>query len=923
MTRNLWVLIIIVLAGKTEAQNFGGFPPSVKWRQFNTDTARIIFEPNSAEQAQRVATIIHKMALNKPASLGQNLRKINIVLHSNTTLANGYVGLGPFRSEYYLVPSSNIFDQGSLPWSEHLAVHEYRHVQQYNNFNRGLTKGFSLLFGQEGRAFANALTIPGWFFEGDAVHAETSLTPQGRGRQAYFLSGYKSLWQSGKEYSMMKLLNGSLKDYVPDHYQLGYVLVNHGYEKHGTDFWKKVTADASAFKGLIYPFRKGIQKYGGLGYKAFFKEAITANKKGVNLSVRDKQPKETVTNYYFPHSIGEDSVVYLKDSYKKIPAFYIKDSKGEHKIKLRSISSEDWLSYRNGLLAYTAFSSNPRWSLVDYSNIILLDILTKKEKKLTSKGRYFTPDISPSGEWIIAVSINGKLETELHLLNSSDGSKLKTIKSNNRFFVHPRFIDNDHLVVGIRMPGGTISLNKMNLRTEETEALTPPSFSASGYPSSHGDTIYFTAAYNANDDLYAHSLKDNKLFQLTSDQTGNYYANAFGCRIVYSHFSSTGLRITAADKNMLQWTEVSAAMLTKPRDQYGVAHAKENILATPNRFFPAIPYKKSTGLFNFHSWRPSYSDPEFTYSLYGNNILNTLNTELFYRYNQNEKSHGTGANLAYSAWFPILRIGGEYTVNRQVRIRTSPTTIVSGVLHSYELNGGYYIPLNFIDGKMYKRLSFGNTYALNKQLPSGDTKKILRSIQSPYLSHFINWSQQLPKARQNIFPKFGYAINNAYRHRLGRRGYQINSNAQLYLPSIGNHSLVLSGSYQQEDASNIIFSNRFSNSRGYQESDSSRMWRASANYHFPVAYPDWGFGGIVYFQRLRTNLFYDLSQLYSDDKEKKSVLRSTGLELFFDTKWWNQLPVSFGIRYSYLIDAAALGKKHQLEIIIPTDLLSN
>jgi hypothetical protein len=146
----------------------------------------------------------------------------------------------------------------------------------------------------------------------------------------------------------------------------------------------------------------------------------------------------------------------------------------------------------------------------------------------------------------------------------------------------------------------------------------------------------------------------------------------------------------------------------------------------------------------------------------------------------------------------------------------------------------------------------------------------------------------------------------------------------VYLPSVANHSLVLSGSYQQEDLSNIIFSNRFFNARGYDESDSARMWRASVNYHFPVAYPDWGFGGIVYFQRVRTNLFYDFSQLYSGSKDRKANVRSTGVELFFDTKWWNQLPVSFGVRYSYLLDAAASGiKQHQLELILPTDLLSN
>ena len=67
----------------------------------------------------------------------------------------------------------------------------------------------------------------------------------------------------------MKLRNNSMKDYVPDHYPLGYLMVNYGREKYGLDFWSKVTHDASAFKGLFYPFQKAIKKYSVLIIKRF------------------------------------------------------------------------------------------------------------------------------------------------------------------------------------------------------------------------------------------------------------------------------------------------------------------------------------------------------------------------------------------------------------------------------------------------------------------------------------------------------------------------------------------------------------------------------------------------------------------------------------------------------------------------------
>src|SRR5215203_2195938 len=151
MVRKLFALALLLhMAVFSSAQQFGGFPPSFSWKQINTDTARIIYTPGARAEAQRIATILHRMA-DTSNQLGNELGKINVVLHSHTTLANGYVALAPFRSEFYLVPGSNPFEFGNLSWADQLVVHEYRHVQQYNNFNRGLTKAFGVVLGQEGR----------------------------------------------------------------------------------------------------------------------------------------------------------------------------------------------------------------------------------------------------------------------------------------------------------------------------------------------------------------------------------------------------------------------------------------------------------------------------------------------------------------------------------------------------------------------------------------------------------------------------------------------------------------------------------------------------------------------------------------------------------------------------------------------------
>ena len=54
------------------------------------------------------------------------------------------------------------------------------------------------LFGEGGQALANSLSVPNWFWEGDAVYQETLVSDQGRGRLPYFFNGYRALWAGDK-----------------------------------------------------------------------------------------------------------------------------------------------------------------------------------------------------------------------------------------------------------------------------------------------------------------------------------------------------------------------------------------------------------------------------------------------------------------------------------------------------------------------------------------------------------------------------------------------------------------------------------------------------------------------------------------------------------------------------------------------------
>src|SRR5262249_36848617 len=139
----------------------------------------------------------------------------------------------------------------------------------------------------------------------------------------------KSLCDDNRHYSYMQLRNGSLRHYIPGHYELGYLLVAYGREKYGDDFWRKVTHNAAAFKPLFYPMQGAIKRFASLSYDQFVKDAFTFYQTQWSKEDQKKTPewitnieKNNVVNYKYPYAVEDGSLLVLKNTYRDIPAIY-------------------------------------------------------------------------------------------------------------------------------------------------------------------------------------------------------------------------------------------------------------------------------------------------------------------------------------------------------------------------------------------------------------------------------------------------------------------------------------------------------------------------------------------------------------------------------------------------------------------------
>jgi hypothetical protein len=937
MQKLLGTALLSLAFSYLHAQEFGGNPPSVKWKQINTDTAKVIFPNGLDSTAQRVASIIHFLAA-KNNSLGKRMDKINIVLQNQTTIANGYVGLGPYRSEFFLTPSFNNFDLGSIPWADGLALHEYRHVQQFSNFRVGLSKALYYLAGEDGLTVAINAAIPDWFYEGDAVYNETVHSQQGRGRIPLFTNQYRSLWLDKKNYSWMKLRNGSLKDYVPNHYALGYLLVNYGYEKYGKDFWGKVTTDAAAYRNLFYPFQGAIARNAGVEYKTFRKQAFDYYKNQDSEKLTGsytftepltKEKKQFVTDHHFPYQLSDNSIVYLKSTYRNRPAFVVKENGKERRIRVKDISLDEHYGYNNGKIVYASYKPDVRWGWRDYSEIKILDVATGNQKKLTSKTKYFTPDISPDGSKVAAVYTNELGKSEIHILNSTTGQIEKKISSSEiGVFNGPKFVNENLLVTNVRLPDGRMALATALINEGITERLTPLSYSVTGFLNVSDGYVYYTASYNGNDEIYAVRLSDKKIYSISKSFLGNYYPNVVDRSLVFSTFTADGYQLQKTKIDTTLWQEVDQASIESVVPGFTVSNTNlfndTQLGNVPQRSFGVNKYSKGTKLLNFHSWRPYYEDPQFTYTIYGQNVLNTLQTELYYLYNQDEKTNAVGLNTTFGGLLPFISAGTEYTFKR-----TDTLNNLTREWSQLDTRVGLNFPLNFSGRRFFRNLNFGSNYVFRIENNTGPTKDLFVENNFSYLSHFFNFSQQVQMARQHIFPKLGYNFTVQYRHAITKYdSHQFFGSANIYLPGfLSTHSIVLNGSIQERDTTRALFSDRFADARGYLSlyytNAGSRMWRLSGNYHLPLLLPDWGFGNILYLQRIRANLFYDFQKVFSNSKKTSLDLRSTGVEFYVDTKWWNQYPLTFGCRISTLLDRDPLtrSKGTYFEFILPVSII--
>ncbi len=927
----LLTLLLVLCYGTCVRAQIGLHPPSVDWQQIETAQGRIIFPEGYEARAQRVATLIELLNTQHAGSIGDQHYPFDLVLQTPNLTINGYVGLAPFRSEFFVSPPQQQNLLSTTDWVDLLTIHEFRHVQQNSNERRGITRLFSFLQGQYGWAVLSSLATPNWFSEGDAVIFETALTSAGRGRTPAFSAELRSLLAAGTDYSYAKARNGSFADLVPDHYRYGYAMLTFARERYGNDVWKSVLQDGAAYKSLIYPFSRALEKKTGYTTKTLYRATLAALREAQDSALAARPPlvegeaigyaSPQVVNYRFPQVSDDGSLLALRSGFQVTPELVRVDPTGNQKDQVLTsvgIQREPYFDVRGNLAVWMEARQDPRYTNLDYSDIVLYELGSGRKRKLTERGKFVSPSLSFDRRQMVAVSTDPlRGNPELVVLDTQSGQELRRYATTAANVIFPRFSPDGQTIYFLEQSFAGIALLALRVESGETSVVRPRSTeNIDLLRVAPNGTLTFSSGRDGVDNVYQLDPATGEVRQLTNVAMGAQMPYLSGSGDLY--YTEPGPRGMRLHRLAVGGEEKGAGLL--PGLPGGMLPAGPSFFERPAAYaeeavdlsagveaktFPTRNFSDQLGGIKLHSWsyNGSYVVPGLT--IEATNALETVALSLEGLYNINEDRYSGIARVSYGGLYPVLNLSGQFRDRNFLTLDPARDTFLvrRRELQQVSFSAGAEVPLQWVAGDYLTSLSPAVAYT-HFGLRNAEGGGAAENFGGVTLG--LGFSSFRRMASQQVQSRLGIALTVLYDRALGDEdvGQRLLLRSALNLPGLWRtHGLRIELDYQREPAQNQYqYPDVFRYSRGYAAPVNDGVYRLGINYQLPLVYPEIGLAGITYFKRVRLNAFYDRSTFVIDQYDFSGSENSVGGQLLFDNTWLNTQDITIGAEFAYRLN---------------------
>ena len=895
----------------------GQDPASTVWKQINSPDFKIIFPSGYEKKAQEYINLLELSHTSISLPYLKENKKFQIVLHNQTVISNAMVSPTPMHADFFEMPDQSTYAQ---TWAKQLTLHEYRHVVQMQKLNQGTTKVLYYMFGDQAIGGIMGIFLPFWFIEGDAVFSETIFSESGRGRSPDFTMDLKAQILNKKIYSYDKALYGSFKDYVPDHYTLGYELVLDGFINYGPELWNNTLNKVARQPYILFPFTKSIKDITGAGKVNYYINVLEKRKSqwaGVDSTKTEPDiiiPKKNkdFTNYKFVNPLKDGSIIVEKSGIDDINRFVKVFPDGtEKRLFTPGYDFNESLSANDSILCWNEKTFDPRWTNRDYSVIKIYNYKTKKLTQLTRKSRLFAPSLANDSEKLVAVNVSETNNYSLRIYDNITGEILSEFNTpDNLFFMFPRWSDDDKYIVSTVLGDKGKSIIIIDTQTLNYEFLIPFSYVDISSPVMKANKVIYTGTYLGTSDLYMVDKISKETLKLTNVRFGASDAS-FGVnddKIYFSTYTDNGYRIANIKLDSKQSERV---VLNKLKAVYLVDQLvpENNFILDdtiiPDKEYEEKKYNRAGHLFNIHSWGLAAVDLnnyDFTpgVSILTQNILSTAYGSLGYYYDPNEMTGKTKLSFEYAGWYPVINLSADYGLRRSHYLENDILQEIKWMETNLTL--GVSLPLNLTKSKWVMAMrpyASGTQKFLNKV---NDASRDFKENEITSLTYGFYGYTQLKRSKRDIIPKWGYTTNIFFRHTpFSSSVSKVYGIAEtFYFPGIVNHQGIrIYSGYQYMKNGNYSYSNVISLARGYTGISLKEMFSIKADYIIPIIYPDLDIPAVAYLKRVYAHIFYD--HLSGKDTTNQSQLyNSAGVEIYTDWHFFSLIPnIRLGVRGSY------------------------
>ncbi|MCK5005472.1 MAG: hypothetical protein KAS21_10300, partial [Candidatus Aminicenantes bacterium] len=806
--------------------------PGIDWRYIDTAKFRIVFPFEITEEGQRVANILEYI-YPKISSGNTRGKRLTLFLPNSGIFSNGYIQLAPQKGEFFSTPPQSNFT-GNTEWYSVLSLHEGKHVDQFDRLNSGFTRLGDIIFGDLGRSLLSFLSVPAWFWEGEAVNTETIYSSGGRGRLPSFSMSTRSIILAGKKFKYIKSYLSSYKDHIPDIYRLGYFITAYmanNLTKKKIDNILKISSDYS-FYPLI--FSSALKKKTGMNVKQLYDQVM----KNLHSKWSISDSKLHITNFrkintipkrgwtlYTSAKVMETGDIISQKYGLSTPLSLVKISPDGNEKRItgfRPVSHiNNNLSTSRDLIVWNEPVMDLRWGKRSYSEIVIFSISKNKKKRLTKRTRYFSPALSPNGKLIATIRFSKLRRSSLVILDSEDGKPVNEYNSpDSSLLLTPSWDQDGDKITLIRMKNGKQTIVIFDITNKTFTDILPLSDISYSVPVFFDDFIIYSSPYSGIDNIYAVEIKTGQQYRITGSRFGAFFPSILQDKktLIYSDYNINGMDIVSIVMDQDEWIPLEKVLIDRIEYFKGenVPFVENDLTDTeriPEKKYQIKRYNPLKNLINFHSrvLLPYQTEPAI--ELYSSNKLNTAFITGGFSFNTNENTGKFYTKAVYAGLFPVIKIGfsrGGRNTGNPFNLTWNETTADMALLLPFNLSRGIFTRRLDIQAKFSSTKIFGSNENNGYRIEEGNINSISYNLRLFSYKHFSK-RDLAPKLGQFFSAEFSHTpLDNYY------KGERIFGHGVLYFPGIFRHnSLKIGLSYEKQSPVNYIFSSNVDFSRGY------------------------------------------------------------------------------------------------------------